>query len=85
MKRSKMSLEIQARLHDEQGHPVGEITMCETDGDKTEASSDYSADVLALRQHLKAAYQRWLEASDEELDAGVSMALGVAMEGASDG
>jgi len=85
MKRSKMSLEIQARLHDEQGHPVGEITMCETDGDKTEASSDYSADVLALRQHLKAAYQHWLDADDATLDAGVSMALGIATEGASDG
>ena len=85
MKRSKMSLEIQAKVYDEQGHPVGEITMRETDGDKVEASSDYSADVLALRQHLKAAHQHWLDADEATLDAGVGMALGVAMEEDSNG
>jgi len=85
MKRNKMSLEIEAKVHDEQGYPVGKVTIDENDGDELSASGDYGADVVALRQHLKAAYQRWLEASDEELDAGVSMALGVAMEGDSNG
>ena len=44
------------------------------------ADADHGEHVIALRRELKAAYQRWLEASDDELTEACEQVLSVAAE-----
>lgn len=80
MKRNKMTVEISATLSDELGRPVGRVTIDENDGDKVDADADHGEHVIALRRELKAAYQRWLEASDDELTEACEKVLMIAAE-----
>jgi hypothetical protein len=80
MKRNKMTVEISATLSDELGCPAGKITIDEVDGDKISADAEHGEHVIALRRALKAAYQRWLEASDDELTEACEKVLMLAAE-----
>ena len=80
MNRNKMSIEIEAKLSDELGRPVGRVTIDENDGDKVDADAEHGEHVIALRRELKAAYQRWLEASDDELSDACEKVLMIAAE-----
>jgi|GEM_PF-3438734 len=73
MKREKYTVSIQATLTDELGDYAGEVQA----GDTGSVSCDeaHVSAAVALQASLKAAYQRWLDASDDELDAGVANAM----------
>lgn len=73
MKRAKYSVEIRANVFDEVGSVAGNVETGEKDS--LSAIGDHGGALLDLQRELKAAYQRWLDASDEELNDGVARAM----------
>jgi len=76
MKRAKYSVEIRANVFDEVGSVAGSLETGEKDS--MAATGGHGGAVLDLQRELKAAYQRWLDASDEELTSACERAMGKA-------